>query len=323
MDYLIGLINQIFDDPKHVEWAIYIVAAIVGITLALSVSFLISGVYSPVRKRLQHITGDQTHSGTDEQSEVNKTLEHGIGKLSKLSFLNLSNDETRRLLIHAGLHSDSALAVFSAIRLLLLLIGAGISIVLLQYFNELSAMISIYLVCLIMGGVFLAPSLILTYMANKRMRALRVGFPDALDLLVVCCEAGLGLLAALQRVARELSLSHPDLSSELELVCNKIRAGLTVKVALNEFTERTGLEDIKGLNSAISQSIRLGTGIAATLRVFSEEYRDKRLQQAEEQAAKMAVKMIFPMMFCIWPSFFIVAVGPAVLKVMKVWGQAF
>ncbi|QYJ96284.1 type II secretion system F family protein [Shewanella alkalitolerans] len=323
MDYLIGLINQVFDDPKHVEWAIYIVAAIVGITLALSVSFLISGVYSPVRKRLQHIAGDQTSSGTDEQSDVNKTLEHGIGKLSKFSFLNLSNDETRRLLIHAGLHSDNALAVFSAIRLLLLLIGAGISIVLLQYLNELSAMISIYLVCLIMGGVFLAPSLILTYMANKRMRALRVGFPDALDLLVVCCEAGLGLLAALQRVARELSLSHPDLSSELELVCNKIRAGLTVKVALNEFTERTGLEDIKGLNSAISQSIRLGTGIAATLRVFSEEYRDKRLQQAEEQAAKMAVKMIFPMMFCIWPSFFIVAVGPAVLKVMKVWGQAF
>ncbi|MCG9746854.1 type II secretion system F family protein [Shewanella sp. Isolate8] len=323
MDYLIGLINQIFDDPKHVEWAIYIVAAIVGITLALSVSFLISGVYSPVRKRLQHITGEQSQSGAYEQSEVNKTLEHGIGKLSKLSFLNLSNDETRRLLIHAGLHSDNALAVFSAIRLLLLLIGAVISVVLLQYFNDLSVMISIYLVCLIMGILFLAPSTILTYMAHKRMRALRVGFPDALDLLVVCCEAGLGLLAALQRVARELSLSHPDLSSELELVCNKIRAGLTVKVALNEFTERTGLEDIKGLNSAISQSIRLGTGIAATLRVFSEEYRDKRLQQAEEQAAKMAVKMIFPMMFCIWPSFFIVAVGPAVMKVMKVWGQAF
>ncbi|MCG9714537.1 type II secretion system F family protein [Shewanella insulae] len=323
MDYLIGLINQVFDDPEHVKWAIYIVAAIVGITLALSISFLISGVYSPVRKRLQHIKGEQGHSGTYEQSEVNKTLEHGIGKLSKLSFLNLSNDETRRLLIHAGLHSDNALAVFSAIRLLLLLIGAALSIVLLQYFNDLSVMISVYLVCLVMGVFFLAPSMILTYMAHKRMRALRVGFPDALDLLVVCCEAGLGLLAALQRVARELSLSHPDLSSELELVCNKIRAGLTVKVALNEFTERTGLEDIKGLNSAISQSIRLGTGIAATLRVFSEEYRDKRLQQAEEQAAKMAVKMIFPMMFCIWPSFFIVAVGPAVLKVMKVWGQAF
>lgn len=155
------------------------------------------------------------------------------------------------------------------------------------------------------------------------MRKLRVGFPDALDLLVVCCEAGLGLMAAMQRVARELAFSHPSLASELELVCSKVRAGLTIKVALQEFTERTGLEDIKGLNSAISQSMRLGTGIAETLRVFSDEYRNKRLQAAEEQAAKLAVKMIFPMMCCIWPSFFIVAVGPAVLKVMKVWGQAF
>ncbi|MDO6678116.1 type II secretion system F family protein [Shewanella sp. 4_MG-2023] len=323
MDYLLGLINQTFDNPQHVEWAIYIVAAIVGITFALSISLLVSGVYSPVRKRLQQISGANTQSSAVENNEVNKTLEHGIGQLGKVPFLNLSNNETRRLLIHAGLHSDSALAIFSAIRLLLLLIGAVLSIVVLKIFPDLSTLISIYLVCLIMGGFFLAPSLVLTYLANKRMRSLRVGFPDALDLLVVCCEAGLGLLAALQRVARELSLSHPNLSSELELVCNKVRAGLTIRVALSEFTERTGLEDIKGLNSAISQSMRLGTGIAATLRVFSEEYRDKRLQQAEEQAAKMAVKMIFPMMFCIWPSFFIVAVGPAVLKVMKVWGQAF
>ncbi|MFS1438257.1 type II secretion system F family protein [Shewanella sp. 10N.286.48.A6] len=323
MDYLLGLINQTFDNPQHVEWAIYIVAAIVGITFALSISLLVSGVYSPVRKRLQQISGANTQSSAVENNEVNKTLEHGIGQLGKVPFLNLSNNETRRLLIHAGLHSDSALAIFSAIRLLLLLIGGVLSIVVLKIFPDLSTLISIYLVCLIMGVFFLAPSLVLTYLANKRMRSLRVGFPDALDLLVVCCEAGLGLLAALQRVARELSLSHPNLSSDLELVCNKVRAGLTIRVALSQFTERTGLEDIKGLNSAISQSMRLGTGIAATLRFFSEEYRDKRLQQAEEQAAKMAVKMIFPMMFCIWPSFFIVAVGPAVLKVMKVWGQAF
>jgi tight adherence protein C len=322
MDFLIGLFNEIFDDPRYTEWAIYAVAAIAGITLALSVSFFISGIYSPIRKRL-HRMNDESADQTDEQNEVNSTLEHGIGQLGKMPYLQLSSDETRRLLIHAGLHSDNALAVFSAARLLLLLLGAIASIILLQLFPNISGMLSAYLVFLIMGIAFLVPTLILTAMANSRMRSLRVGFPDALDLLVVCCEAGLGLLAALQRVARELALSHPNLASELDLVCNKVRAGLTIKVALNEFTERTGLEDIKGLNSAISQSIRLGTGIAATLRVFSEEYRDKRLQQAEEQAAKMAVKMIFPMMFCIWPSFFIVAVGPAVLKVMKVWGQAF
>ncbi|PKG77936.1 TadC [Shewanella sp. Actino-trap-3] len=322
MDYLIGLFNGVFGNQEYAEWAIYVLAAMAGVTLALSISFLVSGIYSPIRRRLHNINNDG-EQGLEDRYEVNKTLEHGIGKLGKLPYLNLSNNETRRLLIHAGLHSENALAIFSAVRLLLLIIGAILTVIVLQIMPNASGIIIAYIGFFIMGVTFLTPSLILTAMARSRMRTLKVGFPDALDLLVVCCEAGLGLMAALQRVANVLSLSHPSLAGELDLVCKKVRAGLSIKVALNEFTERTGLEDIKGLNSAISQSIRLGTGIAETLRVFSDEYRDKRLQQAEEQAAKIAVKMIFPMMLCIWPSFFIVAVGPAVLKVMKVWGQAF
>ncbi|MEH6465638.1 MAG: type II secretion system F family protein [Shewanella psychromarinicola] len=322
MDYLIGLFNGVFGNQEYAEWAIYVLAAMAGVTLALSISFLVSGIYSPIRRRLHNINNDG-EQGLEDRYEVNKTLEHGIGKLGKLPYLNLSNNETRRLLIHAGLHSENALAIFSAVRLLLLIIGAILTVIVLQIMPNASGIIIAYIGFFIMGVTFLTPSLILTAMARSRMRTLKVGFPDALDLLVVCCEAGLGLMAALQRVANVLSLSHPSLAAELDLVCKKVRAGLSIKVALNEFTERTGLEDIKGLNSAISQSIRLGTGIAETLRVFSDEYRDKRLQQAEEQAAKIAVKMIFPMMLCIWPSFFIVAVGPAVLKVMKVWGQAF
>jgi tight adherence protein C len=322
MDYLIGLFNGVFGNQEYAEWAIYVLAAMAGVTLALSISFLVSGIYSPIRRRLHNINNDG-EQGLEDRYEVNKTLEHGIGKLGKLPYLNLSNNETRRLLIHAGLHSDNALAIFSALRLLLLIIGAILTVIVLQIIPNASGIIIAYIGFFIMGVTFLTPSLILTAMARSRMRTLKVGFPDALDLLVVCCEAGLGLMAALQRVANVLSLSHPSLAGELDLVCKKVRAGLSIKVALNEFTERTGLVDIKGLNSAISQSIRLGTGIAETLRVFSDEYRDKRLQEAEEQAAKIAVKMIFPMMLCIWPSFFIVAVGPAVLKVMKVWGQAF
>ncbi len=321
MDYLIGLFGSLFDDPEHIKWAILVVAAIAGIMFAMSLAFLISGIYSPLRMRLKSLNKkDQGYTGT---TDINSTIEHSINSVAKRSPINLSNDETRRLLIHAGLHSENAMAVFSSIRLILLLIGAGLSVLVLSLNTDLSTMMSVYILVLLVGGAFLLPSLVLHKIAGRRMRMLRTGFPDALDLLVVCCEAGLGLMAAMQRVARELALSHPALASELDLVCSKVRAGLTVKVALQEFTDRTGLEDIKGLNSAISQSIRLGTGIAETLRVFSDEYRNKRLQEAEEQAAKLAVKMIFPMMLCIWPSFFIVAVGPAVLKVMKVWGQAF
>ena len=322
MEFLIGLLGQFFDDPQHVEWAIYIVAGIAGVTLAISISYLISGIYSPLRKRLKKLnTSDNSTSISGDA--VSETLEHGIGEMAKKPFLNFSNHETRRLLIHAGFHSENSLAIFNAARLLLLLLGAVISVFILNLFPKIAGIWIVYVFCLFIGGAFILPSMVLQSLANRRMRLLRVGFPDALDLLVVCCEAGLGLMAALQRVAKELAFSHPSLASELDLVCSKVRAGLTIKVALQEFTDRTGLEDIKGLNSAISQSMRLGTGIAETLRVFSDEYRDKRLQAAEEQAAKLAVKMIFPMMCCIWPSFFIVAVGPAVLKVMKVRGQAF
>ncbi|PKG73777.1 TadC [Shewanella sp. GutCb] len=320
MDFLIGLLGQFFDDPQHVKWAVYVVAGVAGVTLAIAISYLISGIYSPFRKRLKSLNLGGTVQETNNGSG---TLEHGLGEMAKKPFLNFSNLETRRLLIHAGFHSENALAVFNASRLLLILLGAIIAVVVLNLFPKIAGIWIVYIFCLCIGGAFVLPSMILQSLANRRMRRLRVGFPDALDLLVVCCEAGLGLMAALQRVAKELAFSHPNLASELDLVCSKVRAGLTIKVALQEFTERTGLDDIKGLNSAISQSMRLGTGIAETLRVFSDEYRDKRLQAAEEQAAKLAVKMIFPMMCCIWPSFFIVAVGPAVLKVMKVWGQAF
>ena len=321
MDFLIGLFEQFFDDPVHVEWAIYFIAAVAGVMLAIAISYLISGLYSPIKARLKAINSDGSRKTMPH--DVTGTLEHGIGEMAKKPFFNISNHETRRLLIHAGLHSENALAIFNAARLFLLLLGAISAVVLLNVFHEISGMWVIYIFCFFIGGAFLLPSVVLQSLANRRMRQLSVGFPDALDLLVVCCEAGLGLMAAMQRVARELAFSHPSLASELELVCSKVRAGLTIKVALQEFTDRTGLEDIKGLNSAISQSMRLGTGIAETLRVFSDEYRNKRLQAAEEKAAKLAVKMIFPMMCCIWPSFFIVAVGPAVLKVMKVWGQAF
>ena len=189
--------------------------------------------------------------------------------------------------------------------------------------TSLSNTAAIYIVVLIVGIAYLLPGMILSKLATRRMNDLRKYFPDALDLLVVCCEAGLGLLESFQRVSRELQLSHPNLAYELGLVCSKVRYGLSLQQALQEFSNRTGLEDIKGLNSVIVQSLRLGTGVASTIRIYSDEYREKRLQAAEEQAAKLGVKMIFPMMCCIWPSFFIVAIGPAVLNVLKVWGDAF
>jgi tight adherence protein C len=157
---------------------------------------------------------------------------------------------------------------------------------------------------------------VLEKLVRKRMRALTNAFPDALDLLVVCVESGLGLSAAIQRVAEELEISHPDLSFELAMVNAEIRAGMPREQALRNLADRSGLEDIRGLVGLLVQTMRFGTGVADALRVYSEEFRDKRTQKAEEQAAKMGTKLVFPLVLFMFPIFFIVAVGPAVIRII-------
>ncbi|TRX54436.1 type II secretion system F family protein [Thalassomonas sp. M1454] len=322
MDYLLGLVNSVIDSPEGAKWAIYFIAGAAGITLAIAMSLVFSGTYSPIRMKLQKMQGE-SNKAEQVSDNISQALEHSLDKMPFLQQSFAGDDKTKRLLIHSGFHSENALKIYNAIKLFLLLIGGSIAIMALQAFPDLSSFVTIYLVAIILGGSYLLPGFILTYIAKRRMLNLRKFFPDALDLLVVCCESGLGLLDSFQRVSKEMEYAQPALSHELALVCSKVRVGFSMQDALHEFSERTGLEDIRGLNSVIVQSLRLGTGIASTLRIYSEEYRDKRLQEAEEKAAKVGVKMVFPMMCCIWPSFFIVAVGPAVLKVMAVWDTTF
>ncbi len=126
----------------------------------------------------------------------------------------------------------------------------------------------------------------------------------------------MGLNPALQRVAEELDVSHPELAAEFSLVTAEIRAGIDRVESLKNLAKRTGLEDINGMVSLLAQSMRFGTSVAETLRVYSEDFRDKRMQAAEEEAAKIGTKMIFPMVLCLFPAFFVVAIGPAILKVL-------
>lgn len=325
MDYLLSLVNEVFQNETYSEFAIYVIAAIAGVSLAMGLGLLFSGLYSPAKRRLAQIRAQEGYVNNFKE-EFDHSLEHNLSHKadSKLTGrFAFGNEDTRKRLIHSGFHSNNALAIYNGCRILLFIIAVFLSMYLLRAFPNTSTTILFYGVAVLLGIAFILPSLVLDNLAERRMRKMRIGFPDALDLLVVCCEAGLGLQAALNRVASEVRLSHYHLAEELELVCQKTRAGLSMQVALQEFAERTGLEDIRGLNGSITQSIRLGTGIAETLRVYSEEYREKRIQAAEEMAGKLGVKMMFPMIFCIWPSFFIVAIGPAMLKLAEVWDVAF
>jgi tight adherence protein C len=160
-----------------------------------------------------------------------------------------------------------------------------------------------------------APNLVLSKLVDRRIKALRNAFPDALDLLVVCVESGLGLASAIQRVADELDVSHPELAFEMSTVNAEIRAGVARERALRNLADRTGVRDIRGLVGLLVQTMKFGTSISDALRVYSEEFRDKRMQRAEEEAAKMGTKLIFPLVFCMFPILFIVAIGPSVLQI--------
>jgi len=180
--------------------------------------------------------------------------------------------------------------------------------------------IAFFAILLAFIGVRL-PDYGLSYMRERRIKRLRNGLPDALDLLVVCVESGLGLTPAIERVSRELEFSHTELAQELALVNAEMRAGVERPVALRNLAARSGVDDINGLVGLLVQTIRFGTSVAEALRVYSEEFRDKRMQKAEEQAAKIGTKMIFPLVLCLFPSFFIVAVGPAVLRIIAAFKQ--
>jgi tight adherence protein C len=168
------------------------------------------------------------------------------------------------------------------------------------------------------GVGYVLPGAWLGRMAKKRQHLIQLGLPDALDLLVVSVEAGLGLDQAIQRVGDELAFAHPELADELSLINLELRAGKARSEALRNLGERTGVDDVVSLVTMLIQTDKFGTSVATSLRVHSETLRTKRRQRAEEAAAKTGVKMVFPLVFCIFPAIWVVTIGPAVIKFVQV-----
>jgi tight adherence protein C len=165
---------------------------------------------------------------------------------------------------------------------------------------------------------YVVPAMWLARIAKKRQHRIQLSLPDALDLLVVSVEAGLGLDQAMARVGQELILAHPELSSELRLTNLELLAGRGRADALKNLADRTGVEDLRSLVAMLVQTDKFGTSVANSLRVYSETLRTKRRQRAEEAAAKTGVKMVFPLVLCIFPAIWVVTIGPAAIKFIRV-----
>jgi tight adherence protein C len=221
--------------------------------------------------------------------------------------------------LRAGIRRGDALAVFWGAKCLLGLVLAGILLLLKPFFFPLLLTSRTLLFSLILAGVgFFLPDVWLRLRISQRKQAIQEGLPDALDLLVVCVEAGMSLDAAIQRVGEEIRLENQELSDELMLMNLEIRAGKLRRDAMKNLAVRTGLEDINSLVTLLVQTDQLGTSIGQALRVYSDAFRTKRMQRAEEIAAKLPVKLILPLGLFIFPSIFVVLLGPAAIQIFHV-----
>jgi tight adherence protein C len=285
----------------------------------LGVISLVAGARDPARRRLAQMQGE----AVVEDGGWAARLTGALGPVGRLLLPGQGAERSRieRLLALAGYRKPSAPTIFFGIKAVLALLLPGIWLAASQLLPKLTTnQVWFFAGCALFVGMVL-PNRVLESQVERRQKQLRDAFPDALDLLVICVEAGLGLAAAIERVAQELRFSHPELAQELALVNAEIRAGVEREAALRHLATRTGLPDIRGLVSLLVQTLRFGTSVADTLRIYSEEFRDQRTQRAEENAAKIGTKLIFPLILCMLPSFFVVAVGPAALRIIDVLGK--
>lgn len=295
-------------------YASWIFGGAVGLTLVLiAVATLrTSGVlFDPLRRRLRTVEVSGGGEGAGMLGQIGTMVQPRSEK---------ARQTLRLSLIEAGWRDPGTLSVMYAVKATLTLALPALIVagtLTLPAMRLSPAATGALLIAGALAGWWL-PNYVLHRRIQSRQRRLMDAFPDALDLLVACTEAGLGLNTAIERVADQLPASSPELAAELSLVNSEIRAGVDRMEALRNLAVRTGLKEIRGLVSLIMHSMRFGTSIATTLRVYADEFRDRRLQRAEEMAAKIGTKLVFPLVICIFPSFFVVAIGPALVGVLNV-----
>jgi tight adherence protein C len=296
--------------------------------IGISAAFMFLFVLEMAPKRSQAITqrlddlqvaGGQSRSILQrrrraEQTEKLKSVVQAFGE--SIQERSGTPNAIRLRLIQAGFPNASAVPLYLGTRVLLPA-ALGIGSLLLLPILGLSAIKVILGVVYFTGLGYILPTLIVGMRIKRRQKEMQRALPDALDMLVVSVEAGLGLNQALVRVADEIFRLSPVLAEQMTLVNLEIRAGTAREEALRNLADRTGLADIASLTGMLIQTDRFGTSVAQALRIHADTMRTKRRQRAEEAAAKTTIKLIFPLVFCVFPALFVVILGPAVIQILQ------
>jgi tight adherence protein C len=300
------------------QWLPWLAFAMVS-SLALLIALLWTGRKGRLDARLQELSGK---AGPGPEVESVAELARQALPLAGAPLMPRDQGERTRLqarLIQAGLYSRQALVVFLGVKMLLMAVPV-IGGFLASFFGvELQ-------VGLVVGGLLgilglIGPSFWLDRRKAARQSSLRRALPDALDVLVICLEGGLSLMAAFRRLSAELGTAHPLLATELTIVEREIQLGRSTGEALRAFGERADLEEIRRLASVINQAERFGASLTKTLRMHAEMLRLRRMQHAEEMAQKAAVRILFPTLFFIFPGLFIIILGPGLIQLMDAFAE--
>jgi len=287
-------------------------AIVLFLTLALAIFAFGAAAYAPssvIGSRLRQLGWQKPQA--EEKPALKERLEQALDPLSKALPLSPSEvSRTRAWLIQAGYREPRHLTIYMGSRVFSTLIAVG-AVIAATGLNAPLMMIGVGAF-----GFFLPRFLLKRAIADRQQR-IRLGLPDALDLTVICVEAGLALDQALMRVGEDLHHAHADLSNEFHMVNLEMRAGKPRAEALRNLVERTGVDDIRALVGTLVQTDRFGTSIAQALRVHSDSLRTERRQRAEEQAAKTTIKMVIPLVLFVLPSIIFVTLGPAIIQLVR------
>jgi len=290
--------------------------------LVLLVGSLIASRPAAVGQRLEEVrrlgTGEAHNAAAQQRRDAHKRqIEDVLAALGeRITRQSGSGTMVTELLTHAGYRSAGAPALFWGARL-------GLTAILGVLGFSLAPVLGTAPAGTVLAGAYLAavgyvlPVFMVRSRARARQKEITLALPDAIDLMVVCVEAGLGINQAMLRIAQEIHHVSPLLAQELYTTNLEIRAGRPRQEALRNLTERTGVEDLRGLMNTLAQAERFGTPIGPALRVHAETMRDKRKQRAREAAAKTTIKLVFPLVLCIFPAIFVVIVGPGLIQIIE------
>jgi tight adherence protein C len=304
-----------------VSWVFPAVVFICTVVMVVGVYLLFAR--DRLKSRLSQVVGISNDSLRTDKEGGNwiKIVAAVTAPLAKLSTPEDRWEDSgiRRRFMQAGLRHPAAPGIFFGLKSVLAFGLPFLGYFLVRSFSPTTPLSKLYplLVMLAVVGYY-ACNFFLNRMIEARKQEIFETFPDALDLLTICVEAGLGLDAAIGRVAAEMRLGKSIVSEELSLVSLDLRAGSSKDRALRNFALRTGVEDVESLVAVLIQAEKFGTTIGASLRIHSDILRTKRMQRAEEKAAKISVKLLFPLIFCIFPALMVVLLGPSMIQIVTI-----